>query len=444
MQSTPISSIQIIDRQRKEIGQTDLQKLKISILSKGLLHAPVLITNTDGSLRLLAGERRLRAIASLHEEGHIPLYDGTPIPTDHIPYVLVSELNPYDRAEAELEENLLRKNLTWMEQAEAVDALQKLREHANPKQTKLETAKELADLRSTSVNHERRNITQSQLIVAHKDNPEVLRSKTAEEAYKKILDAGEKKFRAALELTKEIEPDAAHQIHHGDCREILPGLPAGCCNTIIADPPYGIDADKSGQESKHHYRDDPAYGREIAEFIIKEGFRLLPPRGILLCFCDIDHFVHLRQYALRQAYSVYRTPLIWYKDVGGRTPWGRAGFKRSYELILFAVKGEDELLEPGGNDVLTFRQSPRNERDHAANKPQALLERLISLTTAKGETILDPTCGSGTIIPAANAIGVKTICVELDELSYSKAIIRGSSGSKTDDTEADAEDEDFT
>jgi DNA modification methylase len=424
MQTIPISQIQIIDRQRTEIGDKPLQELKVGILSKGLLHAPVLSKEPDGSFRLRAGERRIRAMESLHTEGHEFNYNGQPVPTDHIPYVLTSDLSEADLFELELEENILRADLPWMDKCNAIEKLHRLRELQNPGQTITATAKELAAHTGKSIAHEHKRVAHAQLIMANKDNPEVKRSKNQDEAIKRILDQKEDKFKALLNLTKTVSKESPHKIIHGDCRDILPTLQAGIINTVISDPPYGINANQSGQESKHFYDDSPEYSLEMCEYIISQSFRLLAERGILLMFHDIEHFVHLRDYAKRQAFSVYRTPLIWYKGVGGRTPWGRAGFKRSYETILYAVKGQDELLMPGGDDVLTFKQSRTGDRDHAASKPFELLSRLVELTTLKGELILDPTCGSGTIIPAADRHGARTICIEMDQLSYQKAVNR--------------------
>src|SRR5688572_21094438 len=106
MRTTPISDIIIEGRQRESIEPKPLEELKRSILSKGLLHAPVMSTEADGRYKLRAGERRLRAIQQLHEENHTIKFNGEAIPTDEIPFVLVTELDEADLQEVELEENL--------------------------------------------------------------------------------------------------------------------------------------------------------------------------------------------------------------------------------------------------------------------------------------------------------------------------------------------------
>lgn len=427
MQTLPIQSILIRDRQRKEIGPKKLEELKRGILSKGLLHAIVLSLEPDGSYRLRAGERRLRAVGALHEEGHTITYNGEPVPEDHIPYVLAGELAEDDLVELELEENLLRENLTWMEEAEARAALHELRKASNPKQTNRDTAREIAAIRDTNVANETKLVQRALILTKNKDNPRVKKAKTEVEAFKALLDESEQQWQAKLaQAEKNIK--SPHQLIQADCREAFSQIPNGSVSTILSDPPYGIDAHQAGQESKHFYDDSAEYALEICKFIIREGFAKTTPRAVLFMFCDIDHFITLRTYCSQQAWTPFRTPVIWNKEVGGRAPWGRAGFQRSYEVLLFAVKGQDELVVPGGLDILSFKQDSRNDRTHAANKPIALIEHLIRISTLPGELVLDPCCGSGAIFPAATRSKTRAIGIELDPTYYAQALNRLAGG----------------
>ena len=35
--------------------------------------------------------------------------------------------------------------------------------------------------------------------------------------------------------------DTPLHIHHGDCIDYLAGLPGGCIDLVVTDPPYGIE-----------------------------------------------------------------------------------------------------------------------------------------------------------------------------------------------------------
>lgn len=62
------------------------------------------------------------------------------------------------------------------------------------------------------------------------------------------------------------------ELWHGDCREVLPLLPA--CDLILTDPPYGIGADSHAGPEKSGWKQ---YGDDGWD---KER----PPYGCLACF----------------------------------------------------------------------------------------------------------------------------------------------------------------
>jgi len=130
-----IDKIVIQDRQRTEIGPKALEDLQRSIYTKGLLHAIVVSQEEDGTFRLRAGERRLRAMDNLHASNLSFAFDGQPVPENHAPVVYTSDLSTADLYELEIEENLRRENLDWKDLTEAKAQLHRLRESQNPHQT---------------------------------------------------------------------------------------------------------------------------------------------------------------------------------------------------------------------------------------------------------------------------------------------------------------------
>ena len=69
MKTAPLNKITLGDRQRKHFDREKIKELAESIMTKGLLHAIVCIEEFEDDqfgdvpiLRLIAGERRLRAI----------------------------------------------------------------------------------------------------------------------------------------------------------------------------------------------------------------------------------------------------------------------------------------------------------------------------------------------------------------------------------------------
>ena len=421
MHIIPINAITVSpDRQRKDIKPSSIAELKKSILSHGLLHPIVLAsTGEESSPALVAGCTRLRAVTELTEEGHSIRHNGTPIPLGEIPFTYLDDLPEDERAEAELAENLVRTDLTWAERVQAQDTIHRLRLKKNPHHTINDTVREIAERTSGSTKALQTEVAHSILVAKHLSDPTINKAKSLDDAYKRVLDkqsATMKKHLAILSPKK-----SQHQVLLGNCVEVMKTLPAGTIDTVLSDPPYGIDADKMKRTEKHFYDDSPENALYVTKAIIREGFRLLKPRGIIFLFCDIEHFTSLRDFGKQQGYTAWRTPIIWFKGPIGYAPWGRAGFLRTYETALFLTKGVKELISPGP-DLFTFDRKARNEKEHAAEKPIELLAHLLRVSSLPGDTILDPCCGSGSIIPACTELKMNAICIELDEQYHSIAM----------------------
>jgi site-specific DNA-methyltransferase (adenine-specific) len=436
MQTIDQTFITIPTRQRKERPRGFLEKLKLSIVSKGLMHPVVLSVPSTwtespvGSLPLVAGEGRLIVMKELHTDGVSFQCNGEPVPHGQIPYSRISDLSPADLAEAEFEENILRAALTWQEETEAKMLIHTLRKQQNPKQTLIATAREIVAVQhdgpapENEVVAEREQLSKAIFVSQYLSNPKVRAAKTLNEASRVALDQLEAGFQANLLASNPTQ--SQHTLIKGDLLTVLPDMEGGSFDLIIADPPYGINADeyrtitKVAGERKHHeghfYKDDLEHSTLICNTIFRQGFRLLRPRGLLFLFCDVDRFAQLREAAMMQGFSAWRTPLIWHKTGAnaGFAPWGAGGFIRSYEMLLFLSKGRKTLSMPGGQDVLSFARVHHTDRVHAAEKPAGLLSRLIQLSCIPGDHILDPCCGSGVIFEAASACNVVATGIEID------------------------------
>jgi SAM-dependent methyltransferase len=417
MQTVHSNQIKVPDRQRKRFDVRKIDELADGIEDKGLMHAIVLRPNGDGYL-LVAGERRLRAMQRLHGMSRSFLHDGTAVPVDQIPYVNIAIEDEIRAKEAELEENVLREDLTWQERNDAIAELHRLRTAQNPGQTRGDTAKELAAATDMHPGAAYRSVQRALLIDEYKDDPEVARAKSPTEAFKIVARKLEADFEASIERPRPAR--GAYACMFGDCREKLPTLKGDWFSAIIADPPYGIGADDFGDaaQSIHHYEDTPAMAIDVAESIFREGYRVLRPTGHLFMFCDLDRFHELAEISRKYQFVPWRTPLVWHKAGAGHAPDPSRGPRRNYELILFCRKG-DHKVKQVFSDVITI--PPDRERLHAAQKPVDLYKHLLSWGCITGDHVLDPCCGSGTIFPAAKALGLKSLGIEVNPEFYERA-----------------------
>src|SRR5687768_10890944 len=144
-----LDQIKINPRQRSEMDQSKIDELKADIRAHGLYH-PILL---DSVFNLLAGGGRLRAVSELAGEGTAITYAGSPVQLGSIPCAMfATELSEIQKKEIELNENLIRENLSWQDETRALAELHKLRAEANPKQTYVETSREVIEKTGSQAN----------------------------------------------------------------------------------------------------------------------------------------------------------------------------------------------------------------------------------------------------------------------------------------------------
>lgn len=112
--------------------------------------------------------------------------------------------------------------------------------------------------------------------------------------------------------------------------------------------------------------------------------------------------------------------LVWEKEGPGmgdtNCPWGMGS-----EFILFFQKGAREKSTKRRNAVLHTPQLRPSELIHPHEKPVALLEQLITASTNRGDFLVDPFGGSGSLVRAAKRCGRSAIGIEYDAHNYKLA-----------------------
>lgn len=427
MQITEFKNITIDpERQRKFFDMERLQELSTSIQNIGLLHPIVVRHETDMSLHLVAGERRMKAIALLHELNQTFKCDGKEIPVGKIPYLMLADLTPDQIFEAELEENVQRDDLSWQEKAEAIKKLHNLRlqQHGefsakNPEgQTKAKTAEEVTG-RSTAT----QVVSENLLLADNLDDEDVAKAKSSKEALKIVKKKKEAEYRNMLADLTEV-PESKHELFYCDCREGLALIEDESIHCIVADPPYGVEMQNAGSQvqTKHTYDDSKGSAIELNEIIIKEGYRVLKPDSHMYIFCTIEYAGYLMEYAEKVGFQPWPRPLIWDKGGIGIAPDTNRGPRYSYETIIYLRKG-DRYCNALYNSVLAYSPDV-HAKTHGAQKPVALYKDLLQRSILPGETILDPTCGSGPIFEAAELLQAVAIGMERDKEFYNMAKLR--------------------
>lgn len=392
------------NRQRKEFLPDAMLELKSSIRKPIGLMQPIVLR--DDGKTLVAGERRLRAITEIYAEvdkgmmfGAI-VHNGEPVPFGHIPYVRLSQLPLEQIEEAELEENVQRKDLTWQE---VVAARARLHEHLlkqNPEQTITATAERIFGEAATSkrkINEVSEAIQLSRFLA----DPLVANApdeKTARRAIKDELARQERRERiATLDLTS-----VQHKIFLGDSYQRADAdVGDARFDVILTDPPYGIDADAAGQTfdgESHDYDDSEAAFQRVLTDLPQLCARLCKPQAHVYVFCDIRRFGELFVAFELGGFTVWPKPIIWDKGTVGSYGNIEFGPRACYDAILYANMGQ-KPAQGGARDVINITQ--RTDHEHPAGKPAELYSELLKRSVLPGDRVADFFAGSGPILLAA-------------------------------------------
>jgi site-specific DNA-methyltransferase (adenine-specific) len=203
-------------------------------------------------------------------------------------------------------------------------------------------------------------------------------------------------------------------IYHGDCREVLAGLPSGSADVVITDPPYGVNWESNRRTVSFGRISGDDGGLDVLS-VLRESVRVLRGRRHIYAFGRWD----FKALALGGVCE-----LIWDKQVFGCGDVSLV-WAPSHEIISFGVSANSAQRRGGtGNvaarlrrgSVLRFqRHSGVDVDDHPTEKPVDLLREFIESSSRRGELVLDPFAGVGSSLVAAMLEGRRAIGIEIEE-----------------------------
>ena len=229
---------------------------------------------------------------------------------------------------------------------------------------------------------------------------------------------------------------SAIQLLHGDCLELMRGIPAGSVDAIITDLPFGVTA---------------CHWDTVIPFapLWAEWKRIIKPRGAVVLFGSQPFFTDV--VASNRAWFRYeivwekslatgflnanRNPMkshellgVFYSNLGTYNPQKTKGTPYSAtsgtvgDVVRDKTVGGFKTISDGARfprSVIRFDGEANTE--HPTQKPVSLLEYLIRTYTNPGETVLDCTMGSGTTLVACVNTQRNGIGIELDAGYYAIA-----------------------
>lgn len=423
------ANIQVVDRARKDFG--DLEELKKSITEVGLLH-PVVLMETETGLQLLAGERRLRALAELGR--------------DPIPATIYPPLDLFDRKTIEAHENMKRKGLDYAEECLLIEEIHRLqlekygqRERSSAEGYSLQDTANLVGLSKTAVASsielarmiksvpalgEMKNMSEA-VKTMKRAKVDVQRSESAQEYQEKVEEQGEDKTRKSLMDAYIVT----------DLMEGLSLIERETVDFVEFDPPYGIELDKikkTGAENMDSYSElSQAQFREEFPKWIKAIYRTMAPNSWMICWFSIKyHFEFVASTLENVGLKVNRKPCVWIRPTG-QSMAPEYNLASAYDTFFPARKGNVKLAEPGSLDVYGTAPILDSMKVHPTERPVELYEEILQTFATPNCLVECPCLGSGNLLLAAANLRMRAFGFELNQSNkdaYVAKVMEGSPG----------------
>ena len=241
------------------------------------------------------------------------------------------------------------------------------------------------------------------------------------------------------EQTRAIEPDS---IVTGDCIEILGQTLLPKVDLIFADPPFNIGYKYDQYEDTKEYHEY----RQWTDQWMRACVNVLEDTGSMWVAIGDEYAAEIRLIGRRLGLTL-RNWVIWHYTFGQAT---KSKFARSHTHLFYWTKDPkwftfndmavripsarqttyaDKRANPKGkipDDVWSFSRvcGTFNERVqwHPCQMPEKVLERIIAVSSNRGDLVVDPFSGSGTTCCVAARLGRRYFGVDIsaDYVKYSR------------------------
>lgn len=443
----------VIPEERQRANAKADQQLLNSIERRGLLN-PIIV---HSDMQLVAGERRLDAFKQM----------GIAL----IPARIFEDLGPHARFEAELQENLARKQLTWQEEVLAIGKYHAMRTADYPGWTQMGTGEALGLHRGW--------ISKVLAIFDEREDPDVFACPSMQGAYNLILSRAERAKVAAASrglitldtLPVHLAPGASKEertaallqnlktgtrvaetlddidkglkaIQEGQAaklalaaerrREIVSDIIVNAdflewaetyngpkFDVLHVDFPYGkgYSGARTRRTGKTHiapiYADDPDIYFSLVAGLLALQDRLAFQAAHCIFWFDMVYYQWTVDQFTEAGWNLIQPyPFIWSKGYQGIAADTARRPRHVYETALLFSRGDRKIVKLD-KDVL---DCPVDEKLHLNQKPVAMLKHLLGMFVDEHTAVLDPTCGSGSALAAAKQLKANRVLgVELDE-----------------------------
>lgn len=420
----PKSIIILEGRQRSGGAAIDTSDLEPSIRARGIFN-PLVITK---DLELIAGERRLRTALKLSHST--------------VPVRFMEELDPIERKIVELEENERRKDLEWKDHVRAIAELHKLYGQSASAQGDPWSNQQTADMLFYSPSLISKVLRISRDIAS----PKIANAPTLAAAYNILMRVDERRIGDAMSSisdagmampveAKAVPPAPKVEPTLGDIGlapeepKTLPTAPTPLprlesilqesfldwapaysgpkFSFVHCDFPYGVNlfaGPQSGRDKWENYDDDPDVYWALIRCFCEHRDKFMAASAHMMFWFDMDFYQDTLELFAKLApeISFRRKPLIWNKtDNAGILSDPKRGPRHIYETCFIASRDDRFIVRAVSDSYGCHTQKDL----HPSVKPEPMLRYFMGMFVDEHTTMLDPTCGSGASLRAAESLG---------------------------------------
>lgn len=203
-----------------------------------------------------------------------------------------------------------------------------------------------------------------------------------------------------------------NKIYNQNCLEGIKKIEDETIDLIVTDPPYCIGTTSNGKQGTWN---DNNLVEPFFEILFSELKRVLKDGAAMYINTDWRTYPFL--YPILKKYFEIPNLIVWDYE------WIKCGgqYRFSHEFIIYAIKGKRKrTFSASERDV--WRIKPINwtlpTKLHNAQKPVALVEKMLLNSSAEGDIVLDTFIGSGTTAEACIRNNRNYIGFEIDEHYY--------------------------
>lgn len=379
----------------REANPKKVEQIAESFLKFGQLQ-PIII---DRDMRLVDGLHRLTA---MQDNG-----------ATEIDAIFRDEVDELFLREMELEANIQRQEVTWLEREKAIAHLHTLKQLRDPTWTQQKTQATVSAARQADVSEAIKLTKMIELF------PEIAKAKSKNQAMS-WMKAKARTVTRTLDV-QDSPPDLEFiqsKIILGDSVDVIKTIPDESFHAIITDPPFGIGFDDRSEGSigsLTSYKDDEARYRRLLT-MAPDLYRVIKPNGWLIWFLGHSWLDEVRKLFRATGFVVDEIPLVWDRSEGRSfTVRPDRYFGKAYDIALHCIKGDPQIVQRGKSNIIRVAPLGQSEKELLVERPVELYQELIRRLTLPNEIVADFFVGSGSCPAAAASLGRDFFGVEQSE-----------------------------